>query len=451
MRPDAPRALSILVVLAATALVAACASQAGPVGGATPDGTPPGPHDGTRAAAWAGNALTAQPSTPTFYADVLPILQDNCQVCHIGQGLNLGGMVAPWPLTTYEEASGRAERIARAVESGSMPPWHAAEHHRGTFKNERLLAPEDARTLIAWARGGTPAGEPGDAPPPRDFPTSGTGWSIGEPDLIVSIPEYLVHDTIEDQYIDFNVTIDASMLPEDRWVKAVEFRAGSSAVHHVLAPPLGGIAPGVGPRVYPEGLGTVLRTGTTVRFNMHYHKHPGPGTAVIDQTQVALVFYEPGEVIEHVVEGDDLGMFRFSIPPNVPDYTFKSEYTFERDAKIVWLTPHMHLRGKSALYELTYPDGRKHTLLEVPAYDFSWQHTYNFADPVLVPAGTKVELTLTWDNSAANPHNPDPTRTVTWGLPTTDEMGYGFMSFIDVEPSRYVVGEPIPEELRGNR
>jgi hypothetical protein len=140
-------------------------------------------------------------------------------------------------------------------------------------------------------------------------------------------------------------------------------------------------------------------------------------------------------------------MFRFRIPPNDPDYSFKAEYTFERDAKIVWLLPHMHLRGKSALYEITYPDQRTDTLLHVPEYDFNWQHTYTFADPVLAPAGTRIDLTLWWDNSAANPANPNPDREVGWGRPTTDEMGYGFMSFIEVEPRRFVVGEPIPEDL----
>ena len=423
----APALPAAFLLAAATA----CATQA--PGGATSTNT-------------AGGA--AADAAPTFYADVLPVLQENCQVCHTEHGLNLGGMVAPVAFTSYEVTARWAPRMARAVETGRMPPWHAAERHVGQFSNERVLSDEDAATIIAWARAGAPAGDPALAPEPVDFSTNRSGWSIGEPDLIVELPEaYLVHDTIQDQYIDFEVTIPEDQLPEDRWIKAVEFRGGSSAVHHVIASPLGGIAPGVGPRVYPDGLGTVLRKGTTVRFNMHYHKEPGEGTAVWDRTQAAIVFYEPGEVIEHVVRGEDLGMFRFRIPPNDPDYSFKAEYTFERDAKIVWLLPHMHLRGKSALYEITYPDQRTDTLLHVPEYDFNWQHTYTFADPVLAPAGTRIDLTLWWDNSVANPANPNPDREVGWGRPTTDEMGYGFMSFIEVEPRRFVVGEPIPEDL----
>jgi mono/diheme cytochrome c family protein len=400
----------------------------------------------------AAPAAVAMASTPTFYGDVLPVLQENCQVCHVSGGLDLGGMVAPMAFVTYDETRRYATRIARAVETGYMPPWHASEEQRGVFSNERILAPEDAQTLIAWARGGTPAGNPDDAPPAKRFTSSETGWSIGEPDLVIELPEpYLVHDSIEDQYIDFEVEITPEMLPEDRWVKAVEFRAGSSAVHHIIADPLGGIAPGVAPTVNPDGYATVLRTGTTVTFNMHYHKEPGPGTGVWDRSSAAIVFYEPGEVIEHVVEGDPLGMYEFKIPPNDGNYSFKTSYTFEKDAEIVWLTPHMHLRGKAALYQITRPGGETETLLDVPRYDFNWQHTYHFAEPVMAPAGTVIDLTLWWDNSADNPANPNPNREVRFGQPTTDEMGFGFMNFIEVEPKHYVVGDPIPGEIAGSR
>ncbi|HET9948871.1 MAG TPA: hypothetical protein VFQ22_08115 [Longimicrobiales bacterium] len=400
----------------------------------------------------APSAAVASADVPTFYRDVLPVLQDNCQVCHTEQGLDLGGMVAPMALVTYQDARRYAPRIARAVETGYMPPWHAAEQHRSEFVNERVLDPEDARTLIAWARGGTPAGDPADAPPPKRFPKSESGWSIGEPDLVLSLPEpYLVADSVEDQYVHITVEIPRDKLPEDRWVKAVEFRAGSPAVHHIIADPLGGIAPGVEPTVHPDGYGTVLRAGTEIVFQMHYHKEPGPGTAVWDQSSVAIKFYEPGEVITHVVEGNSLGMYDFEIPPRDPSYSYSTSYTFDEDVKITSLTPHMHLRGKSALYVLTRPGEAPDTLLYVPQYDFNWQHTYRFKDPVPAPAGSRVDLTLWWDNSPENPSNPDPNKTVVFGEPTTAEMGFGFMNYIDVEPSHYVVGRPIPDDVAGSR
>ncbi len=362
-------------------------------------------------------------------------------------------MVAPMAFVTYDETKKYAPRIARAVETGKMPPWHAAKDERGWFSNERVLTDQDAHTLIAWARGGAPAGNPKDAPPPKHFATAESGgWSIGKPDLVIKLPEpYLVADSVEDQYVHFKVPITKEQLPEDRWVKAVEFRAGSSAVHHIIADPLGGIAPGVGPTVHPDGYGTVLRAGTTVTFQMHYHKKAGPGTAVWDQSSAAIVFYKPGEVIDHVVESDALGMFDFAIPPHDSDYSYKASYTFKEDAKIVWLTPHMHLRGKAALYQITRPGEKTETLLSVPHYDFNWQHTYHFAKPVAAPAGTRVDLTLWWDNSDDNPSNPNPDITVHYGEPTTAEMGFGFMNFIADEPQHYVVGEPIPKDISDSR
>ena len=429
------RSVPTLAVLSAAVVLASCAVQ-----------SPMTSHQN------ANSSRTPSAAPPTFYADVLPVLQENCRVCHVQNGLDLGGMKAPMAFTSYEETRRYATRIAAAVESGYMPPWHASEEQRGVFSNERVLAPSDAETLIAWARNGAPAGDPSDAPPAKRFASTETGWSIGEPDLVIQLPEpYLVADDLEDQYVNFQVEITQEMLPADRWIKAVEFRAGSSAVHHIIANPLGGIAPGVAPRVYPDGYGSVLREGTTVTFNMHYHKQPGEGTAVWDRSSAAIVFYEPGEIIEHVVDGNDLGMFRFRIPPHDPNYTFSTSYTFDENSEIVWLNPHMHLRGKSALYTITRPGEEPETLLDVPHYDFNWQHTYRFADPVMAPAGTVVDLTLTWDNSADNPYNPDPTREVGFGEPTTDEMGFGFMGFIDVEPVHYVVGEPIPAGIGRSR
>ncbi len=78
-------------------------------------------------------------ATPTFYADVLPILQQNCQTCHRAAGTNMGGNIAPWPLVSYDDARVRAPRIANAVREGRMPPWDAADQHKGTFENERVL------------------------------------------------------------------------------------------------------------------------------------------------------------------------------------------------------------------------------------------------------------------------------------------------------------------------
>lgn len=394
----------------------------------------------------AGGALAAQQSdpltvaaadgspsavyeTPTFYSDVLPILQQNCQSCHQSAGLNMGGNVAPMSLLTYEDALPWAPMIAAAVKEGRMPPWSGADWQRGVFKAERYLEDEEIVVLISWAEGGTPEGDPADAPPLPEFVKNAqageSGWSLGEPDLILRFDEpYCIDDDVQDIYVDLPVQITSEMLPEDRWIKSVEYRNGP-AVHHIVGG-VGGLVPGAAPRVYENGYGRLLRAGPReVMFNMHYNKVPGPGTAVCSNIQPGITFQEPGEVIRFVTGGDNLGMFDFEIPAGAESYSSSREYVFEQDVEILRFMPHMHLRGKAALYEITFPDGEHDILLHVPKYDFNWQHSYEFNEPVFAPDGSTIRFTLWWNNSEGNPHNPDPTADVRWGRPTHAEMGHG--------------------------
>ena len=383
--------------------------------------------------ATAANNADAEQAPVTYYKDVLPLVQENCQTCHRENGANLGGMVAPMAFMTYAETRPWAKSIARKVEAREMPPWHASPDQAGVFENERTLTDAEITTFVRWAKTGAAAGDAADAPEAREFATS-EGWLIGVPDLVVEMPEkYLVADDIEDHYIHFESLITEEMLPEPRWVQAVEFRPGSSAVHHIIAPPLGGIAPGNDPTIYREGYGTLLKPNTKVTWQMHYHKEPGEGTKVWDQSRAAIRFYPQGYEPTHVIQSAPMGNLWFEIPAGDPDYTSQVAYTFERDSKIVGLLPHAHLRGKSAKYVAYYPDGEQEVLLEVPSYDFNWQTTYRFREEKAIPAGTQVELTMSWDNSTGNPHNPDATKTVAFGQPTTDEMMFGFMAFTDAE------------------
>jgi hypothetical protein len=202
-------------------------------------------------------------------------------------------------------------------------------------------------------------------------------------------------------------------------------------VHHIIAQPLGGIAPGNDPTVYPEGIGQKFGPGQNVDWQMHYHKEPGPGTGAYDQSQIALKFYEDDSKVTHELQGAPLGRFDFAIPAGDADYAISSVQTFEHDTQLISFTPHMHLRGKKAIYEAIYPDGTTEVLLDVPEYDFNWQTSYGYKEFKKIPAGTKIKFTSTWDNSEGNQYNPDPTKSVTWGHPTTDEMSFGFMSYID--------------------
>jgi len=384
---------------------------------------------------------------PTFYADVLGILQANCQTCHQPVGMNLGGMVAPMSFVTYEETRPWAPIIAHVVAEGVMPPWHADERHRGTFAGERYLEAWEKETLIAWAEAGAPAGDPADAPLSSPVRTLAEGeWWIGEPDLIIDVP-FCLGDDVHDLYHTVQVQLTEEMLPEARWVKAIEHRVDPE-VHHILGG-VGGLAPGHGPAIYDNGYGRLLEPGPrTISFNMHYYKEPGPGTSVCPKTEVGIVFHEPGYVVRYITRGDDLGMRDFLIPAGEPEYSRATEFTFREDAWLLRFNPHMHLRGKSALFEAIYPDGREEELLWIPRYDFNWQSHYAFREPLWMPAGTRVRMTLTWDNSEDNLHNPDPTVNVRWGLPTYAEMGYGFMQYREAGERHIVVGEPIASDVR---
>ncbi len=393
---------------------------------------------GSLSLAVAASAAAADSQAVTFHRDVAPLLQQECQVCHRPNGANLGGMVAPMALTTYEETRPWARSIARVAAAREMPPWDASPEQHGLFANERTLTQDQIDLLVNWARSGAPAGDPADAPEPLEWPTD-RGWLIGEPDLVLQFDEpFFVEDDVEDLYVYLKTTVTEEMVPEDRYVKAIEFRPGSSVVHHIIVPGLGGIAPGNDPTIHADGLADVLKAGRDLQWQMHYHKEPGPGTGVWDQSSVALKFYDSEEEVRHKVFNADMGKYDFAVPPGATDYTIETDWTFPTDSEIVSYLPHMHLRGKAAKYEAFYPDGSHEVLLDVPNYDFNWQTAYLYKERKKVPAGTRVLLTTVFDNSAGNPANPDPAKTVRWGEPTTDEMSYGFMAYINDENEGHV-------------
>ena len=380
-------------------------------------------------------AANDEAGSPTFYEDVLPILQDNCQSCHRPEGANLGGMVAPMPLITYEQTRPWARAIARQVEGRTMPPWHASQDQAGVFHNERTLEDRQIQTLVRWAQSGAMVGDIAGSPSLRNWPATVDGWITGKPDLEISIDRYYVEDEVEDIYVDFVTEITVEMLSEPRWVKSIEFQPSSSAVHHIVAPPLGGLGPGLQPSVYPEGFGTLLAPGDKVHWSMHYHKEAGDGTGVWDQSRANIRFYPREVVPDHPVVWTQASRYDFVLPAGEPNVEFTQRLPVERDSLLLALNPHMHLRGKAARYTAFYPDGTEEVLLFVPEYDFNWQTTYEYppGEPKILPAGTEIEFLAAWDNSADNPYNPDPTEDVKWGLPTTAEMMVGWIILSDAE------------------
>ena len=399
------------------------------------------------ALAGAAVSVQAEPASerPTFYKDVLPIFQENCQACHRPGGNNVAGMVAPFSLMTYNEARPWAKAIAKAVETKIMPPWYTTDEFHGVFSNERVLTEDEIATVVRWANTGAPRGNDQEAPAPVSF-QGVDGWMTGKPDLIVRMPQpYFVEDSVNDEYASFTTTpIPLSELPADRWIKAIEWRGDSNVVHHIVGSAsvetpegevqrfeLGSIAPGEEGTVFPAGYGKLMKAGSRIHFSMHYHKEPGPGTGKWDQSMVGFQFWDEKNdpKVVNYVHRNGISARYFEIPPGHPNWEVSAARTFDTETEILSLHPHMHLRGKDAKYIAIYPDGRRETLLWVPNFDFNWQLDYFYKEPKVVPAGTRIEYIAHYDNSADNIHNPDPTIPMVWGGPTTMEMMIGYISY----------------------
>jgi hypothetical protein len=385
----------------------------------------------------ANTANTANDTTSATWSEhVAPILFENCVSCH------RPGQTAPMSLISYAEARPWAKSIRQVVTARTMPPWFANREH-GDFVEDPSLTDAEVETLSRWAGAGAPAGDLAKAPEP---PTFSSDWKLGEPDVVFVAPEYMVADEVEDHYQWLEVE---NPLDEERWIRAIEIHAGFvEAVHHqltYLAPPdanlqsvqsgagsldltfVGGWGPGVVPLAFADGYGMRMPAKSKVFFQMHYHKTPGEGTGGVDQTTMGLYFYDGKP--ENVVTTLWLVDPALNIPPGESNYESSSEFVTAHEAILFDYTPHMHLRGKSMKFTAEYPNGQSEVLLDVPNYDFNWQLTYTPREPKIIPVGTRLRVDATFDNSADNPANPDPTATVRFGEKTTDEMMVGFIHY----------------------
>jgi hypothetical protein len=430
--------------------------------------------------AWScGTALMVMLAAPasaqvTFNKDVLPILQQKCQVCH------RPGEIGPMPLTTYQGVRPWARSIKTAVSNKVMPPWFADPSH-GRFANDKRLTDAEIATISSWVDAGAPEGAAKDAPAPVTFRD---GWNI-RPDLVFELPKPLqipARGTVEYTY----VAVSAAF-KEDTWVAAGEIRPSDRAhVHHVIAMvrPKGskwmkqaqlgaepwapgpnrmadmlkdsggdtsafsseffvGYVPGMeAQRFDVDRSARLIPAGADIVLEVHYTTN---GTAGADQTKVGLELAPAApERLFMSVAAAQPGL---KIAPGDANAEAKAVLKFGQPVDLVYMQPHMHLRGKDATLEAQYPDGRRETLLRVPRYDFNWQIVYYQQKPLRLPKGTELHLTGHWDNSAANKWNPDPAATVRWGDQSWQEMLSAPMGVIvdrTVDPKTVVEGGGFP-------
>jgi hypothetical protein len=328
--------------------------------------------------------------------------------------------------------------IREVVADNRMPPWYADPRY-GKFANDRRLSKEDKDALLAWVDQGCAEGDGKDLPPPKAWHE---GWGIGKPDAVVTMDEeFTVPADAGKGGVPYKYFTVKTNFTEDKWVQALEARPGNRAVvHHIIctvATPgdrparrgdrgnyLVGVAPGEEPLILPPGMGKKIPKGASITFQMHYTPN---GVEQKDCSALGLVFCKepPG----HVVRTASIATTKLEIPPGEANHQVGSSATYDKETVILNFMPHMHLRGKDFEYRVEYPDGRSEVVLSVPRYDFAWQTRYVLAEPLRLPAGSKVVCTAHFDNSKDNPNNPDPTRTVGWGPQTWDEMMIGWMQY----------------------
>jgi hypothetical protein len=436
----------------------------------------------------AGAGGMAADVSPTFHKDVLPILQKHCQGCH------RPGNIAPMSFLTYQSTRPWAKAMKSAVLSRKMPPWFAdakVGHFANdpSLKPGELEAiakwadngapagdEKDAPAPIQWAANGWTT--------PPDLVLKGVPYTVParpKNDVIewmtLVTPTGFAKDTwitsVEIKPSELAVThhICVSFVPHRPnvvyntflWVDKQRDDTGievSPAERKPTLPTADGrgvqVARGAAPpRVSASGDATraslglgftcyvpgralsdfrpyqsalLIPAGYDLSWTIHYTPN---GTELTDRPEIGLTVAktEPQRMLIEAFGGTDPS--KFAIPPNDANYgPAPSETTFLVDAELVWMSPHMHLRGKDMTYKLIFPDGKEQVVLNVPRYDFNWQLGYSLEKPIQVPKGSRLIVTGHYDNSVNNKFNPDPNRTVYMGDMTWEEMFAPFFAIV---------------------
>ena len=385
-------------------------------------------------------AATASAQEVTFTRDIAPIVFNACVSCHRTSG------PGPFPLTTYDEVRRRATQIAAVTSSRFMPPWKISPAV-GHFVGQRHLTGDEIAAIAKWAADGAPEGDPNRLPP---LPTFADGWLLGRPNLIVK-PEKPF--TLPPQQADaFRIFAIRVPIKTRTYVTGIEFHPGNArVVHHANiridrsdatrkldeADPLPGYD-GLMPRSaeYPEGhfLGwTPGQVAPLVQPELAWTLEPGSDLVVqlhmqpsgaAEEVLPEIGFYFTERTPERTPTILRLGSQGIDIPPGEASYVIRDSYVLPVDVELLAVQPHAHYRARLIRGVATLPDGSSRPVMDISDWDFRWQHVYRHESPIALPKGTRLSMEYTYDNSAANPRNPElPPARVTWGQRSKDEMG----------------------------
>ena len=373
-------------------------------------------------------ARERKPRDVNFAEHVAPILQKHCWSCHQSGGSG------PFALTSYKQASARAEVLAEVVTQQRMPPWFAS-HEFGPFVNRRGLSDEERDIIADWVRVATPQGDAKKAPPVPQVPVS--KWVIGEPDLVLQTNEFELPAKGD---IPYKYAILPHVFTEDTWVQFVQLLPDNPrALHHgnmVFVNLTDGFneknfitgqVPGGEPMALDDGTGFLIPKGSGLGLELHF-----VATGKVEKCKVSVGLRYPRDVVQKRLKLVRLYDRRFAIPPGAPAHKVAASRVLDRDVVGVGLFSHMHVRGKDMTFKASDADGKAETLLVIPNFNFSWQLPYRWEPgQQRLPKGTRLECVAHYDNSPFNPYNPDPLATVRLGPQTHQEMMFGFFFYTD--------------------
>jgi peroxiredoxin len=365
----------------------------------------------------------------SYVKDVAPILEAKCVACHEEGG------IGPFAMTNYAMVKGFSPMIREVIRTDRMPPYNA-DPHIGKFSDDKSLTPKEIKTIVHWVEEGAPRGDGVD--PLGAKKHVAPEWPLGKPDVVLNVPAYKIPAS---GVVDYQHPFVANPLTEGKWLRASTIKVESrQGVHHILTGymtevpkpgqqafenkwgvSVGGYAVGAESEIAPKDVGAYLPPGGAIGFQTHYTPF---GKEVTDHSQVALYFYKDNEKPKMVMHNSVIVNNSIVLPPNDGHHLETTYLDIPHDMLLFSAFPHAHYRGASADLWLRTPDGKEKEILSLPRYDFSWQRAYTFAEPVKVPAGSKLIAHFIYDNSKRNPNNPDPNKTVVWGDQSWEEMFY---------------------------
>jgi hypothetical protein len=417
-------------------------------------------------------------NNPTFNEHIAPIVFSHCSNCH------RPNQIGHFDLLTYTDVQKRAQTILYCVQNKLMPPWPADPNYRH-FADENVLSKEEIRLLTLWVKNNCPEGDAVRKPKIPEFQAS----LLGKPDTTINVQPRVIKGDWSDQFLLVKVPFE---LPQEKFVHTIEFVPGNSkVVHHVNAdlvkydynkkqnifdgewiqnnpddstvrqlykkmgllhddnsyPTLhrnaSNYLPGVITPVFPDGIGDIKlgKKNAFILSDLHY----GPFyEQTIDSSKINLFFSKapPNRTVQEFQLGT-LGIAPndppLILPPNKIT-TITSRYTLPKDISIITINPHMHLLGKSFLAYAVATPGDTVPIIKINKWDFNWQNFYKPVSPIVLKAGTTIFAFGTYDNTSANPFNPNkPPQIVTdkaGTMRTTDEMFQLIISYMD-----YKVGD----------